>query len=97
MLKSLAHGQTTGEYVVQPHSKHIHTEHIQLHYLEWDPTQTSRGAIHSAQDNDELPLVMLHSLGTTADTWRLVAAHLGKRHPVVAFDLRGTWTERQAR
>src|SRR5579863_2604612 len=74
-----------------PKSGFIASEQILLHYLEWDPAQAGEGAMHSAQfqDNDELPLVLLHGLGTTADSWRLVAAHLGRRHPVIAFDLRG--------
>ena len=74
-----------------PKSGFIAGEQILLHYLEWDPAQAGEGAMHSAQfqDNDELPLVLLHGLGTTADSWRLVAAHLGRRHPVIAFDLRG--------
>ncbi len=85
MLEPLAHDQPTGEHAIQPHSKYIRTDHIQLHYLEWQPTEQDS----PLQDNDELPLVMLHSLGTTADMWRLIAAYLGKRHPVIAFDLRG--------
>ncbi|MHB8597511.1 MAG: alpha/beta fold hydrolase [Ktedonobacteraceae bacterium] len=90
MVESLPGKQTVGESVSLK-SSFIVGEQVRLHYLAWDPTQTSRGAIHSAQvqDDDELPLVMLHSLGTTADSWRLVAAHLGQRHPVIAFDLRG--------
>jgi pimeloyl-ACP methyl ester carboxylesterase len=40
-------------------------------------------------DNDAIPLVFLHSLGATAETWDLVAQHLYQHHPLVAFDLRG--------
>ena len=87
MLEPLAHGQPADEHAEQPRSKYIHTEHIQLHYLEWYPVQQEQDS--SMQDNDELPLVMLHSLGTSADTWRLIATYLGQRHPVIAFDLRG--------
>jgi pimeloyl-ACP methyl ester carboxylesterase len=87
MVKSAVGVQTTNEVVLQPKSGFIHGEYMRLHYLEWDPTQQEQSS--QSQDSDELPLVMLHSLSTTADTWRLVAAHLGRRHPVIAFDLRG--------
>ncbi len=86
MVKSFVGSLTAGD-VMPPKSEFVASERNHMHYLEWEPTtQTQR---FPAQDNDELPLVMLHSLGTTADTWRLVAAHLGQRHPVIAFDLRG--------
>ncbi|HCI79075.1 MAG TPA: hypothetical protein DHW02_05255 [Ktedonobacter sp.] len=38
---------------------------------------------------DEIPIVLLHGLGATADTWQLVARELCARHRVVAFDSRG--------
>lgn len=38
---------------------------------------------------DEIPIVLLHGLGATADTWRLMARDLCVRHRVVAFDSRG--------
>jgi len=60
---------------------------VPLHYLEWDPQ--ALGAAESVQTGDELPLVLLHGLGATADTWRLVAPYLCQQHLVVAFDLRG--------
>jgi pimeloyl-ACP methyl ester carboxylesterase len=41
------------------------------------------------EDSDDIPLVLLHGLSSTADTWRLVAQHLCYRHLVLAFDLRG--------
>jgi pimeloyl-ACP methyl ester carboxylesterase len=41
------------------------------------------------EDSDDIPLVLLHGLGATADTWRLVAQQLCRHHLVVAFDLRG--------
>lgn len=90
MVESFVGSLTAGE-AMPPKSGFIAGERIRMHYLEWDPAQTSRGAIHSAQlqDNDELPLVLLHSLGTSADSWRLVGTYLGQRHPVIAFDLRG--------
>jgi pimeloyl-ACP methyl ester carboxylesterase len=86
MVESLPGKQTVGESVSLK-SSFIMGERVQLHYLAWDPTTQGQGL--QDQSNDELPLVMLHSLGATADTWRLVAAHLGQRHPVIAFDLRG--------
>ena len=87
MVESPVRGQTANEVVLQPKSGFIRSEHVRLHYLEWDPAQQEQSS--QSQDSDELPLVMLHGLSTTADTWRLVAAHLGRRHPVIAFDLRG--------
>ena len=38
---------------------------------------------------DEIPVVLLHGLGATADIWRLVARELCVRHRAVAFDSRG--------
>lgn len=91
MVESLVGGQTVGEtaspksgFIVGERVVRGQGERIRLHYLEWDPTSQEQSPY-----NDELPLVMLHGLGATADAWRLIATHLGKRHPVVAFDLRG--------
>lgn len=79
----------------------IDIDGINLHCLEWDPdhleNQTSSlqkqeeksGHVEYRGHNDEIPLVMLHGLAATADTWRLVAPHLGPHHRVVAFDQRG--------
>jgi pimeloyl-ACP methyl ester carboxylesterase len=41
------------------------------------------------EDSDDIPLVLLHGLSSTADTWGLVAQELCRRHLVLAFDLRG--------
>jgi Predicted hydrolases or acyltransferases (alpha/beta hydrolase superfamily) len=38
---------------------------------------------------DNVPIVLLHGLGATADTWRLTAQSLSPYYPLVAFDLRG--------
>lgn len=79
--------------MVEPRSSLIDAEGIPLHYLEWDREQLARaqtsGHKWSPQHDDAIPLVLLHGLGATADTWRLVAEHLYFRHVIVAFDLRG--------
>ena len=74
-------------------SAEIDAEGIRLHYLAWDPVQHSD---KQADIEDALPLVMLHGLGATAETWRLVAPYLGRQHMVVAFDLRGHGESEQA-
>jgi pimeloyl-ACP methyl ester carboxylesterase len=79
--------------MIEPSSSFIDVDDIRLHYLEWDPAQlpppagTSR--TQKAYDDDEIPVVMIHGLGATADTWKLVAEHLYTRHCIIAFDLRG--------
>jgi pimeloyl-ACP methyl ester carboxylesterase len=78
--------------MIKPRSSFIDVDDIRLHYLEWDPAQLLPPAIQgtrSASDDDAIPIVMIHGLGATADTWRLVAEHLYERHLVIAFDLRG--------
>ena len=76
--------------MTEPRSSFVDTDAIRLHYLEWDPggsggeKQVEAGAI-----SDEIPIVLLHGLNATADTWRLVAQDLCLEHLVVAFDLRG--------
>ncbi len=68
---------------------------IMLHCLEWDPdllenpSPTIQEHKNSEGRGDEIPLVMLHGLAATADTWRLVAPYLYHTHRVVAFDQRG--------
>jgi pimeloyl-ACP methyl ester carboxylesterase len=79
--------------MIKPRSSFIDVNDIRLHYLEWDPAQfQSPSNLQSAQDtfdDDAIPLVMIHGLGATADTWQLVAKHLYKHHSIIAFDLRG--------
>jgi pimeloyl-ACP methyl ester carboxylesterase len=75
-------------------SSFVDAEGLRLHYLEWNPAANPKGATIQDSDDrvrsgDELPIVMLHGLGTTADTWQLVAPYLCQRHQVVAFDQRG--------
>ncbi len=72
----------------------VDADGTRLHYLAWDPEQ--KGALSDTpesaemmQTGDEIPLVMLHGLGTTAAVWRLVAPYLCRHHLIVAFDLRG--------
>jgi pimeloyl-ACP methyl ester carboxylesterase len=88
--------------MTEPRSAFVDTDNVRLHYLEWDTTSVSNhSAVHAlskvtiantaieSEDSDDIPLVLLHGLGATADTWRLVAQQLCHRHLVSAFDLRG--------
>lgn len=76
-------------------SSFVDADGIRLHYLEWDPQSLASPRMPVQANNDEthfgdeIPLVMLHGLGATADTWRLVAPHVQRQHLVIAFDLRG--------
>ncbi len=66
----------------EPESAFVQIDGTRLHYLAWSSdAQTSA--------SDAIPLVLLHALAATADTWRLLAGHLGQQHTVVAFDLPG--------
>lgn len=93
-----------GTPMTEPHRSFVKTDSIRLHYLDWDPLVVSPTYIttstsdkshppvspHSFLDKlDEIPIILLHGLGATADTWKLVARELCVRHRVVAFDLRG--------
>lgn len=84
--------------MIEPLSAFVDIDNARLHYLEWDPASVSgrslAGAVEGSvamepEDSDDIPLVLLHGLSATADTWRLVAQQLGRRHLVLAFDLRG--------
>ncbi|GHO44123.1 alpha/beta fold hydrolase [Ktedonospora formicarum] len=84
--------------MIKPRSSFVDTDIIRLHYLEWDPAQLARMRPDAGEeqeqdwDSDNIPLVMLHGLGATADTWLLLAEELctqHQQHPVIAFDLRG--------
>jgi len=77
--------------MIEPHRIFVDAEDIRLHCLAWDQQLfcQHQQAPSSAQDTDDIPLVLLHALGATADTWRLVADHLCSRHAMFAFDLRG--------
>ncbi|GAC1634136.1 MAG: hypothetical protein NVS4B11_35890 [Ktedonobacteraceae bacterium] len=71
--------------MIEPCSSFVDTDDIRLHYLEWDPDGQQAGV----RGSDEIPIVLLHGLRATADTWRLVAQDLCHKHLVVAFDQRG--------
>ena len=76
--------------MIEPHSSFVDTDTIRLHYLEWEP----HGSCGEEQEatvtsSDEIPIVLLHGLSATADTWRLAAQDLCHNHLAIAFDLRG--------
>ena len=80
--------------MIEPHSSFVDTDALRLHYLEWDPetlqkTHAETLPASMLQGRDDMPLVFLHGLGATADTWRLTAEYLWLRRALVAFDLRG--------
>lgn len=88
--------------MIEPHSSFVDAEAIHLHYLEWNPPLRQHTLPPSSQSqsqrlspsmtsnaSDRIPLVLLHGLGATADTWRLVAEDLCQHHQVIALDLRG--------
>ncbi|HZR43685.1 MAG TPA: alpha/beta hydrolase [Ktedonobacteraceae bacterium] len=81
--------------MIEPRSSFVDADDIRLHYLEWDPehiriAQKTHPSQHGEQeDSDNVPIVLLHGLGATADTWRLVAQHMYSKHLTLAFDLRG--------
>jgi pimeloyl-ACP methyl ester carboxylesterase len=73
-------------------SSFVDADGVRLHYLEWDPEKVSPLQANESRERygDEIPLVMLHGLGASADTWRLVAPYLWhNNHLVIAFDQRG--------
>src|SRR5579859_445088 len=82
-----------GLSMIEPYSSFVDTDSLRLHYLEWDPETLQKAQAEpttaASKGRDDLPLVFLHGLGATADTWRLTADHLWQRRHVVAFDLRG--------
>jgi pimeloyl-ACP methyl ester carboxylesterase len=80
--------------MIEPRSSFVDADNIRLHFLEWDPGQVRELHPHteqqtSLQESDEIPLVMLHGLGASADTWRLVANYIYPHRLIVAFDARG--------
>jgi pimeloyl-ACP methyl ester carboxylesterase len=78
-----------------PKSSFVDADGLRLRYLEWTPPQYAspagdEGAHGDAgSPGDEIPIVILHGLGSSADAWRLVAPHLCIDHQVIAFDQRG--------
>ena len=81
--------------MLEPHSSFVDADNLRLHYLEWDPEYISQSltadaaAPGSDENMDNIPVVLLHGLAATADTWRLTAEALYPRHFALAFDLRG--------
>lgn len=76
--------------MVEPCSSFVDTDDIRLHYLQWEPLGSGNEQQQAVvQSNDEIPIVLLHGLSATGDTWRLVAQDLCHTHLVVAFDARG--------
>ena len=87
--------------MIEPRSAFVDADNVRLHYLEWDQTCVSKYVVRvlseftmedeamEPEDTDDVPLVLLHGLSSTADTWGLVAQQLCRRHLVLAFDLRG--------
>ncbi len=77
--------------MIEPRSSFVDADDVHLHYLEWDstPADAVLNTDNEASDTtDSIPIVLLHGLGATADTWRLVAKELRRQHQVIAFDLR---------
>ncbi len=74
--------------MVTPRSSFTAVSNVCLHSLEWDPAST-RELTSNEQDSDNVPLVLLHGLGATAETWQLTAEQICHQRLVVAFDLRG--------
>lgn len=96
MSASLPGEQADDPVSAQPGSAFVETETIRLHYLLWQPdiltfpySQSLESSTTEESYDDEPPIVLLHGLGGTADTWRLVAPRLSRHHQVIAFDLRG--------
>lgn len=79
--------------MIKPQSSFVAVDGLRLHYLAWDGelAQDNRSEENFVvkQDNDDVPVVLLHGLSATADTWKLVAEHLYPSYHVIAFDLRG--------
>ena len=85
--------QGTSIPVVEPRSSFIDVDGFRLHYLEWEAqtvglVKPGQGALWQG-DNDNVPVVLLHGLGSSADSWRLIAPELSAHHTLIAFDLRG--------
>ena len=82
--------------MLEPRSSFVDADSVRLHYCAWDPIYPGDSISllteqheMSLEDNDNIPVVLLHDFGATAQTWGLVAQHLSNEHPVLAFDLRG--------
>jgi pimeloyl-ACP methyl ester carboxylesterase len=58
----------------EPRSSFVDTDTTRLHYLEWEPAylhqELTEEANEDTSDGDDVPLILLHALGATADFWR---------------------------
>jgi pimeloyl-ACP methyl ester carboxylesterase len=85
--------------MLDPRSSFVDADGICLHYLEWDPESISKNQVVDGgadplytdplENSDNVPVVLLHGLAATADTWRLTAEYFYPHHLLYAFDLRG--------
>jgi pimeloyl-ACP methyl ester carboxylesterase len=81
--------------MLEPRSSFVESDDIRLHYLEWDSEYLQKSFsgesphVESGENTDNIPVVLLHGLGATADTWRLTAEHLFGHHYLLAFDMPG--------
>jgi pimeloyl-ACP methyl ester carboxylesterase len=81
--------------MLEPRSSFVESDDIRLHYLEWDTEYLQKSfsgeppLVESGENIDNIPVVLLHGLGATADTWRLTAEHLFNYHYLLAFDMPG--------
>ena len=74
----------------EPRSSFVDIDDIRLRYLEWNPLANCDEQQQPIEQNsDEIPIILLHGLGATADTWRLVAQDLFYKFFVVDLDLLG--------
>lgn len=94
MSESRPGRQDDNDDPANPGSAFVESSTLRLRYLVWQPGPAGvhERPLNDAVDtyiDDDLPIVLLHGLGATADTWRLVAPHLSRHHQVIAFDLRG--------
>ena len=79
--------------MIKPDSSFVDVGDLRLHYLAWDGELARKNRPEGNRvvepDNDDVPIILLHGLSATADTWKLVAEHLYQSYHVIAFDLRG--------
>jgi pimeloyl-ACP methyl ester carboxylesterase len=81
--------------MLEPRSSFVEADNVRLHYLEWDPEYIQKPSsgelslLAGEENTDNIPVLLLHGLGATADTWRLSAEYLCHQHYLLAFDMRG--------
>ncbi|MBA2392755.1 MAG: hypothetical protein H0V70_08410, partial [Ktedonobacteraceae bacterium] len=58
--------------MIKPHSSFVDVDDLRLHYLAWDSelaqNMQPEENLVVEQDNDDVPIVLLHGLSATADT-----------------------------